>query len=118
MSMYACGASIGVSWDYTVPPQQMPLDNDWIGIYACDITEFNHANVWQWVCNGLPGDATCGPEPTGSTVLDSLPPYNSNGPHNWPLEPGCYKAVLLREDAPSAPPYIAICESAPFNVVC
>jgi len=62
---------------------------------------------------------------TGSIVFDSLPAYNTYGPHLWPISPyllsdgsinNCFKVVYLREDGPSVPPYVPMCESPGFTM--
>jgi hypothetical protein len=54
----------------------------------------------------------------GEVSIDSLPlPCNDFGPHSWPVLPGCWKGVIVRNDGPSVPPYITVCESAPFQIV-
>jgi hypothetical protein len=62
---------------------------------------------------------------SGTIVFDSLPPYNIYGPHSWPVAPfttsdgtvsRCFKAVLLRNDGASVPPYFDLCETQPFTI--
>jgi len=97
-------------------------DDDWIGIYPCYTEIFFHAKVWKWSC----GSSRCQDAvQTGSLVFDSLPYYNIFGPHAWPVAPTldekgninrCFKAVYLRNDGPSVPPYEALCESEEFTI--
>jgi len=68
---------------------------------------------------------------SGTVVFDSLPFYNNFGPHCWPVRPfltkddwtqdvtihRCFKAVLLREDGPSVPPYADLCETQEFTIL-
>merc|ERR1711920_1205739 len=116
-SVYQCGNPITVDFNF-----EDALITDWIGIYPCEDEIFLHSVVWQWSC----GSPFCdGAVQNGSIVFDSLPPYNVFGPHSWPVKPynntdgtvnRCFKAVLLRADGPSVPPYVSLCESNEFII--
>jgi len=109
---YCQNDPITVAFDYSDP-----LPDDWIGIYPCNVPFFLHAVVWQWNC-GFGGCARTTPaSETGTTVFDGLPAYNIYGPHTWPVPLGCHRAVYLRNDGPSVPPYIEVCESNSFEIV-
>jgi len=111
-AQYCVGDAIPVSFNY-----EDPLTDDWIGIYPCDVPFYLHAIVWQWNC-GSPGCRNTPPaKERGTLVFDELPPYNVVGPHSWPVQAGCHRAVYLRNDGPSVPPYIQVCESEIFDVV-
>lgn len=127
---YACGEAITIDWDMSQSDPNdpdfagslphNPMRDDWIGIYPCNesLDAIFHAQVWQWTCGTIPSpnNNLCVPTGMGSMVFDSLPPYNSGGPHSWPVPAGCWKAILLRNDGPSVPPYVPICESMSFDV--
>jgi len=114
---YQCGDPIEVTFDFAEA-----LQNDWIGLYPCEITVYKHSIVWQWSCGGANCQDTV---KSGSVTFDQLPSYNSYGPHTWPLTPfkkrdgsinRCFKAVYLRAEGPSVPPYISICASQEFTI--
>merc|ERR1712137_1157420 len=92
------------------------LPDDWIGIYPCDVPFYLHAEVWQWNCGAANCTSVMPPTVAGNMTFDGLPAYNIYGPHTWPVPEGCYKAVYLRNDGPSVPPYIQVCESEAFNI--
>jgi hypothetical protein len=113
---YESGEPIVISFQYGDNIES--LSDDWVGIYACDVEPFFHAEVWQWAC----GASNCANAVNFSTIVfDSLPPYNEfNAYHKWPIAPylkadgivnRCFKPVLLRFDGPSVPPYVDITET-------
>jgi len=131
---YTCGEAITVSWDLSQSDDGTgtafsALMDDWIGIYACDVTadKYYHAELWKWSCGSNPNQPACTATTSGNIVFDSLPSYNSNGPHSWPIAPyiiaatgevnTCFKAVILRNDGPSVPPYVGMCESTTFEIL-
>eukprot|EP00545_Synedropsis_sp_CCMP1620_P006754 CAMPEP_0119016916 /NCGR_PEP_ID=MMETSP1176-20130426/14764_1 /TAXON_ID=265551 /ORGANISM="Synedropsis recta cf, Strain CCMP1620" /LENGTH=749 /DNA_ID=CAMNT_0006970477 /DNA_START=63 /DNA_END=2312 /DNA_ORIENTATION=+ len=114
---YECGEPIVVDFNF-----DNAFSDDWIGIYPCETNVYLHSEVWQWAC-GAPGCADAVFK--GDLVFNGLPSYNANGPHTWPIAPymtmdgplnRCFKAVYLREDGPSVPPYNAMCESIEFTI--
>ena len=109
------GDAINVSFDGAEAPGGA-LPDDWIGIYPCDVPFYLHAVVWQWNCGSPDCTTTEPPRVAGNLTFDSLPAYNIFGPHTWPVPEGCYRAVYLRNDGPSVPPYIKVCESQAFNI--
>lgn len=134
---YECGDDISIAYDYAATTEPKRGD-DWIGIYPCDVTEYKHAEAWLWACsdvtvttNGRQKVTLCtnetAVETAAITFTDPMPAYNDLGPHAFPISafhkfgPGtevnnCFKAVLLREDGPSVPPYVEVCTSAPFTI--
>lgn len=132
---YECGETISIGFDLGNPDPNVAggpfaaLEDDWIGIYPCDVPldDINHAEVWDWSCGGIPSPgAGCTTTANGTIVFDSLPPSNANGPHTWPVAPyvipatgavnRCFKAYYLRNEGPSVPPYVPMCESAEFTI--
>ena len=130
---YQCGEDISITFNFGgSDPLEEPRFNDWVGIYPCEVDVYKHAEVWQWTCGlppATPANDMCvnGPQSEGVILFDSLPSYNDFGPHVWPVAPfytdddrtminRCFKAVLVREDGPSVPPYITVCECATFNI--
>jgi hypothetical protein len=131
---YQCGEDISITFNFGgSDPLEEPRINDWVGIYPCDVVQFKHAEVWEWTCGlppATPANDMCtnGPQSEGVILFDSLPSYNDFGPHVWPVAPfytdddrtmvnRCFKAVLVREDGPSVPPYVTVCESATFDII-
>jgi hypothetical protein len=128
---YECGEDITVKFNFagSVTPAD-PFIDDWVGIYPCDVVQFKHAEVWEWTCAAPPANPlTCtdGPASEGVVLFDQLNTYNNAGPHTWPIAPfytsqaadnanRCFKAVLLRNEGPSTPPYVSVCESASFVI--
>jgi hypothetical protein len=137
-AVYSCGDPITVSYDYDgaiddsgVPNTQRPLGDDWIGIYPCSATiPYYLPEVWKYSCSDSCDQCYDLDVPlSGEVTFNSLPPCNQFGPHKWPVAPfrgsstadpdginRCFRAVLLRFDAPSPPPYIAICQSPEFRI--
>lgn len=103
---------------------------------------YKHSESWLWTCAEF-GDnfLSCNgvAKSQGSLTFQSpMPAYNGVGPHKWPVAPyhtigrtnvqkdnnepntseinTCFKAVLLRFDGPSVPPYVELCESAEFII--
>jgi hypothetical protein len=117
---YSCGDAITIDFNF----DDAYID-DWIGIYPCEVTQFRHSEVWQWTCGEHP-DVCPQVVKSGTVVFDSLPSYNVYGPHSWPVAPftmrngtvsRCFKAVLLRKDGTSVPPYIDLCETSHFEIM-
>jgi hypothetical protein len=138
---YDCGEDITVSWDFAYPEsaeaEKGALLDDWIGIYPCvagnDNIPYQHPESWLWTCAEFGSNfMSCGgvAKSDGSVTFKSpMPAYNESGPHSWPIAPyhtiandltspinTCFKAVLLRFDGPSVPPYVKICESPEFTI--
>jgi hypothetical protein len=122
---YTCNENIVVSYDFagvSVEPGETipaPKEDDWVGIYPCDTEPslYMHAEVWKFAATNSCTNGTV-PISQGQVNFDSLPkPCNEfNALHKFPFGNGCFKAVLLRWDGPSVPPYISVCESPAFNV--
>jgi len=97
-----------------------PQPDDWIGIYECipdGLDEFKyHPNIWLWTCY----DSVCANDEDNSqgTVVfnDNLPTYTQYGLHSYPIEPGCYVAVLNRNEGFSPPPYYTVVIGGEFTV--
>ena len=110
-----CGDEIKVSFSNCKPEPE-----DWVGLYACknesNPTYNYHPTIWLWTCY----DAKCqtGEEMYASTLVfnNTLPVYTEFGPHEWPLPPGCYVAVLNRNYGLSPPPYDIVIEGSEFYV--
>jgi hypothetical protein len=132
-AIYNCGENISIAYNFEGdgPADEEPRINDWVGIYPCEVDIYKHAEVWEWTCGpppATPANEMCmnGSQSEGVILFDSLPNYNSYGPHVWPVAPffnptqtavkRCFKAVLVREDGPSVPPYITVCQSPPFEI--
>jgi hypothetical protein len=137
---YDCGEDITVTFDFAYPESieadKGALVDDWIGIYPCvadgDAVPYLHSESWLWTCAEFGANfLTCAEAlSAGSVTFKSpMPAYNANGPHAWPIAPyhtiandltspinTCFKAVLLRFDGPSVPPYVKVCESPEFTI--
>jgi hypothetical protein len=93
---------------------------------------FKHSEAWLWTCPDVYGAnfLSCGDVARSAgtiTFSDPIPAYNAFAGHQFPIAPfynttakdtvnTCFKAVLLRFDGPSVPPYVKVCESPPFNI--
>eukprot|EP00545_Synedropsis_sp_CCMP1620_P005009 CAMPEP_0119007790 /NCGR_PEP_ID=MMETSP1176-20130426/3251_1 /TAXON_ID=265551 /ORGANISM="Synedropsis recta cf, Strain CCMP1620" /LENGTH=471 /DNA_ID=CAMNT_0006960007 /DNA_START=90 /DNA_END=1505 /DNA_ORIENTATION=+ len=135
--VYECGEDIAITFDYS-ETDAAKMGDDWVGIYPCSVTEYKHAESWLWACaevgvgsNGRETVTVCtdaeAPDSALLNFTSPMPFYNDFGPHVFPVAPfytdgpgsevnTCFKAVLLREDGPSVPPYIEVCTSAPFTI--
>jgi hypothetical protein len=138
---YDCGEDITVTFDFAYPESieadKGALVDDWIGIYPCvadgDAVPYLHSESWLWTCAEFGANFKSCNEvalSAGSVTFKSpMAAYNDNGPHTWPIAPyhtiaddltspinTCFKAVLLRFDGPSVPPYVKICESPEFTI--
>eukprot|EP00545_Synedropsis_sp_CCMP1620_P006963 CAMPEP_0119015952 /NCGR_PEP_ID=MMETSP1176-20130426/11738_1 /TAXON_ID=265551 /ORGANISM="Synedropsis recta cf, Strain CCMP1620" /LENGTH=695 /DNA_ID=CAMNT_0006969277 /DNA_START=33 /DNA_END=2120 /DNA_ORIENTATION=+ len=136
---YNCGEPITIDFDITTETdglgQTGPLPSDWIGIYPCNVpysdATFRFGIVNKYVCDQFTeGDQNrCSLDdityPSGTVVIDRLPAYGEVGPYIWPVtgfnEAGVvnnrFKAVIMRDDGPSVPPYIPICQSDCFTII-
>lgn len=139
-SVYDCAEPISIDFDVTDETDVLgqatgPLPNDWIGIYPCNNvfsdTTFFHSIVFKYVCDEFTGNdsARCQLDPTtypsGTVTIDMLPSYGNLGPHIWPVTAFVennqvndqFKAVLMRADGPSTPPFVPVCESECFTII-
>jgi hypothetical protein len=137
---YDCGDPIVIDFDITDVTdglgQSGPLSSDWIGIYPCDVPfnddSFYFPIVNKYVCDQFVGEdrpncilSTSQTYPSGTLTIDKLPPYGEIGPYIWPVTAfrdgdtvqTSFKAVIMRDDGPSVPPFIPICESECFTII-
>jgi len=91
-----------------------PEDGDWVGIYSADtpMDSLNTAHFWLWVCDrqGSLGN-NCGGRSSGTILFREGKDIGWGS--DWPLQPGNYKAVVMRN---GNGPFQAIVATPTFTI--